>query len=101
VDNSVRRNHLLSEKIDQQEWRVAFGAMATQAYGTVKEAALGATTFSDEALTAIGAFVDCLRHDRPATLELLAKMAKVGQVRLLTKPEGTLLVGARTIACAS
>lgn len=100
VDNSVRRNHLLSEEIDQQEWRVAFGAAATQAYGTVKEAALGATALADETFTAIGAFVDGLRDDRSATLELLAKVPQVGKVWLLTKAESTLLMGSRTIACA-
>jgi hypothetical protein len=74
--------------------------VATQPDGTSKEAALGATTLTDKALTASGAFVDRLRHDRSATLELLAKVPKIGEVRLLTKAESELLMGARTIACA-
>ncbi len=96
----MRCNHLLSEELDQQKWRVAFWALATQTDGTVKEAALGATPLTDETLTTIGAFVDRLCHDRSATLELLAKMPHVGQVRLLAEAERTLLVGARTIARA-
>jgi hypothetical protein len=70
----VSGNHLLSEEIDQQQWRVALGALATQADGTRKEAALGATTLADETLTAIGAFVNGLRHDRSATLELCSHL---------------------------
>jgi hypothetical protein len=100
VEKSVRCNHLLSEEIDQQEWRVAFGAVATQTDGTAIEMALRATTLADEALTAVGAFVHGARHDRSATLELMAKLLQIGQLGAVTQAKRELLVGARAVACA-
>ena len=72
MDNSVRRNHLLSEEIDQQEWRIAFGVVAAQPDGAAKEMALWATPLADATFTATRAFVHGLRHHRAATLEVLA-----------------------------
>ena len=94
MDNSVRRNHLLSEEIDQQEWRIAFGAVAAQPDGPAKEMALRATPLADEAFTAAGALVDRPRHHRAAALELLAKALQIGQAGLMTQAEGALLMGA-------
>jgi len=67
----VRRNHLLSEQIDQQQGCVAFGAVAAQADGTIKEMAIWAAALADEAFAAARALVDGLRHHRAATLEFL------------------------------
>jgi hypothetical protein len=72
VDNSVRRNHLLAEQIDQQQGCVAFRAMTAQSDDTSKEMAVWAAPLADEAFTAALAFVDGLRHDRAAALEVLA-----------------------------
>ena len=99
VDNSVRRNHLLSEEIDQQKWRVAFGAVAAQADGSAKEIALRAAALTDETFTATGALIDCVRDDRAALLELLAEPMQVRRGRLLPQAEGALLMSARAIAC--
>ena len=74
MDNSVRRNHLLSQKIDQQQRRVAFRAVATEPNGTAKEMACGATALAEEALTAASAFVHGLRDDGSALLELTAQL---------------------------
>jgi len=71
VDNSVRRNHLLSEKIDQQEWRIAFGAVAAQPDGPAKEMALRATPLADEAFAAAGALIHRVRYDHAPLLEVL------------------------------
>jgi hypothetical protein len=74
VDNSVSCHHLLSDEVDQQEWRVALGAVAAQADGASKELAFGATALADEAFTAAKAFVHGLRRDRSATLELCSQL---------------------------
>jgi hypothetical protein len=68
----VRRNHLLSEEIEQQEWRIAFGAVAAQPDGPAKEMALRATPLADETFTATGALVNRVRDDRAPLLEFLA-----------------------------
>jgi len=67
----VRRNHLLSEEIDQQQWRIAFGAMAAQADGPAKEMALRAAPLADEAFTAAGALIHRVRYDHAPLLEVL------------------------------
>ena len=72
MDNSVRRNHLLSEEIDQQEWRIAFGAVAAQPDGPAKEMALWATPLADATFTAAGALIHRVRYDRAPLLEFLA-----------------------------
>ena len=68
----MRRNHLLSEEIDQQEWRIAFGAGAAQPNGPAIEIALWAAPFADETFTATGALIDRVRDDRATLLEFLA-----------------------------
>ena len=92
-------NHLLSEEIDQQQWRVALGALAAQTDGTSKDLAFGATPLADGAFTADGAFVHGLRHDCSAALELMPKLLQVGRRLLVTQAESELLMGARAIAC--
>jgi hypothetical protein len=72
VDNSVRRNHLLSEQIDQQHGCVALRALTAQADGTAEQIAVWAATLANEVFTTVRAFVDGLRHHRAATLEVLA-----------------------------
>ena len=72
MDNSVRRNHLLSEEIDQQEWRVAFGAVTAQSDSPAIEMALRAAPLADETFTAPGALIDRVRDDRAPPLEFLA-----------------------------
>ena len=94
VDNSMRRNHLLSEQIDQQQGCVALRAVTAQADGASKETAVWAAALADEAFTAIGALVDSLRHHRAAALEVLAHALQVGQAGLITQAEGALLMGA-------
>ena len=94
-------NYLLSEEIDQQQWRVALGAVTSQAYGPCKELAFGATALADGALTADGAFVHGLRHYGSAALELMPKLLQVGRLLLVTKAESELLMGARAIPCAA
>ena len=101
MDKSLSCNHLLSEEIDQQKWCVALGAVATQADGTAKELAVGATPLADGTLTAVGALVHGPRHDCSAALELVAKLLQVGQRLLMTQAESELLMGARAIPCAA
>jgi hypothetical protein len=72
VDNSVRRNHLLSEQLDQQHGCVACRALTAQTDGAAEQIAVWAATLADEVFTAARAFVDGLRHHRAAALELLA-----------------------------
>ena len=97
----MRCNHLLSEEIDQQQWRVALGAVTTQANGPCEELAFGATALADGTFTADGAFVDGPRHYCLATLELCSQLVEIRELlRLMTKAESELLMGARTIACA-
>ena len=72
MDNSVRRNHLLSEEIDQQEWRITFGAVAAQPDGPAKEMALRAAPLANETFTAAGALINRVRDDRAPLLEFLA-----------------------------
>jgi len=96
----VRRNHLLSEQIDQQQRCVAFRALTAQADGAAKEIAVWAATLADEAFTATRALVDGVRHHHAATLEFPAQMLQVGLTALVTEAERALLMGARTIACA-
>ena len=72
MDNSVRRNHLLSKEIDQQEWRIAFGAVAAQPDRPAKEMALWAAPLADATFTAAGALIHRLRDDRAPLLEFLA-----------------------------
>jgi hypothetical protein len=99
--SSASCEHLLSEEIDQQEWRVALGAGTAQANGPRKELAFGATTLADGAFTADGAFVHGPRHDYSAALELVPKLLQVGCRLLVTQAESELLVGARAIPCAA
>ena len=94
VDNSASGDHLLSEQIDEQHGRIAFGAVTTQADGAAKEVALWTATLADEALTTAWALEDRPRHQRAATLELLAEALQVGRAGLLTQAEGALLMGA-------
>jgi hypothetical protein len=68
----VRRNHLLPDEIDQQEWGIAFGAVAAQPDGPAKELALRATPLADETFTAAGALINRVRDDRALLLEFLA-----------------------------
>ena len=98
VDNSVRRNHLLSEEIDQQQGCVAFRAVTAQADGPAEQIALWAAPLADEAFTAALALVDGLRHHRAAALELLTQTLQIGQAGLVSEAESTLLVGPRAIA---
>jgi hypothetical protein len=101
VDKLASCNHLLSEEIDQQEWRVALGAVTAQANSPHKELAFGATSLADGAFTADGAFVNGPRHDGSAALELMPKVLQVGRWLLVTQAESELLVGARAIPCAA
>ena len=71
VDNSVRRNHLLSEQIDQHQGCVALRAVTAQADGTTEQIARWAAALADEALAAALAFVDGVRHYCAAALEFL------------------------------
>jgi hypothetical protein len=71
VDNSVRRNHLLSEQINQQQGCVAIRALTAQADGAAEQIAVWAATLADEAFAAAWALVDGLRHHRTAALEVL------------------------------
>jgi hypothetical protein len=97
----VSGNHLLSEEIDQQQWRVALGAVATQTDGARKELAFWATALADEAFTAARAFVHGLRHYGSATPELSSHLVEIRKLLcLMTKAESELLMGARAIACA-
>jgi hypothetical protein len=73
---------------------VAFGALATEAHGTTKEMALGATTFADEPLAAAGALVDRLCDHRTATLELSPQLLQIWQLGVMTEAESALLMGA-------
>jgi len=98
VDNSVRRNHLLSHQINQQQGCVAFRAVTAQADGAAEQIAGWAAPLADEAFTATLAFVDGLRHDRATTLEVLAQALQIGQAGLVAEAERELLVGARAIA---
>jgi hypothetical protein len=100
VDNSVRCNHLLSDDVDQQQRRVALRAVATEPDGAVEAIAFGATALADEALTAARAFVDGLRHDGSALLELSSQLVEIGERGLMTKAKSELLMGSRAIACA-
>jgi len=100
VDNSASPDHLLSEQIDQQQRRVAFRAVATQANGAGKEMALWAAALADEALAAAGTLVDSPRYHRAPTLELLSEALQVWWAGLMTQAEGLLLVGSRAIARA-
>jgi hypothetical protein len=88
----VRRNHLLSEQIDQQQGCVAFGAVTAQADGAAEQIAGWAATLTDEAFAATLAFVDGLRHYRATTLEVLAQALQVGQAGLVTEAKRALLV---------
>jgi len=99
VDKSASCNHLLSEEIDQQDWRVALGAVTAQANGPCKELAFGATALADGAFTAGGAFVDGPRHHCSAAPELMSKLLQGGRWLLVTKAESELLMGARAIPC--
>jgi hypothetical protein len=93
-------DHLLSEQIQEHHGRVAFGALAAQTDGAAKEIAVRAAPLADEAFTTTGALVDRVREDRAPLLELLTEALQVRQARLVTQAERTLLMGARTIACA-
>jgi hypothetical protein len=84
VDKSARCNHLLSEEIDQQEWRVALGAVTSETNGPCKDLAFGAPALADGAFTADGAFVYGPRHYCSATLELVPKLVQVGRGLLVT-----------------
>jgi hypothetical protein len=90
----VRRNHLLSDQIDQQHGCVAFRALTAQTDGAAEQIAVWAAPLADEAFTATVALVDSPRYHRAATLELLAKALQIGQARLMTQAEGALLMGA-------
>ena len=94
----MRRNHLLSEQIDQQEGCVAFGAVTAQADGAAEQIAVWAATLADETFTAVLAFVDGPCHHRATTLEVLTKPLQIGQANLVTHAESPLLVGPRAIA---
>jgi hypothetical protein len=93
VDNSASCDHLLSEEIDQQEWRVTLGAVTTQANGPCKKLAFGATALADRAFTADGAFVHSPRDYGSAPLELMPKVLQVGRWLLVTQAESELLMG--------
>ena len=68
----MRRNHLLSEQIEQQQGCVAFRAVTAQADGPAEQIALWAAPLADEAFTATGALIDRVRDDRAPLLEFLA-----------------------------
>jgi hypothetical protein len=54
--------------------------------------------FTEEALLAVGAFVDRVRHEQPLGLELLADDAHIrGGQPLSTQPKSELLAGRRAI----
>ena len=91
-------DHLLSEQIDQVQGCVALRAVTAQADGTSKEMAIWAAALADEALTAALAFVDGVRDDCAAALEVLTQALQVGQAGLVTEAERELLVGTRAIA---
>lgn len=93
-------HHLLSQQIDQQQRRVALRALATQAHGTAKVMAFGAAALTDEAFTAIGAFVHGVRYDGAATLEISAQLLQIQPAGAVAQTEGELLMGSRAIACA-
>jgi hypothetical protein len=98
VENSLRRNHLLAEEIDQQQGCVAFRAVTAQADGAAEQIAGWAATLADEAFTAALALVDGLRHDRATTLEVLAQALQIGQAGLVAEAKGALLVSTGAIA---
>jgi hypothetical protein len=100
VDNLAKSNHLLSEQIDQQQWRVAFWAVAAQADSGAKKLAVWAAALADTALTAAWAFVHRVCHDRLATLELTAELLLIWQAGLMAQAEGLLLVSTRAVAGA-
>lgn len=100
VDNSVSANHLLSEQIDQQNGCVAFWAVTAQVDGSVEQVAVRAATLADVALGATRALIDRVSRQCAAALQLLAHTLKI-HVGVLAEAEGALLMGTRTIACAS
>jgi hypothetical protein len=100
VDNSASGHHLLSEEIDQEQRRVAFGAMTTQADSTAKQVAVGAAALADELIAATGAFVHGVRDHHSASLELLAELLQIGRAGSMPQAESALLMGARAVACA-
>ena len=76
ISQSASGNHLLSEEIDQQEWRIALRAVTAQANGPSKELAFGAPALADGAFTADGAFVHGLRHD--CIFAVVQKQVEIG-----------------------
>ena len=98
MDNSVRRNHLLSEQIDQQQRCVAFRALTAQADSAAKEIAVWAAPLADESFIAPRALVDGVRHHHAATLEFLTQALQIRQLGLVTEAKRALLVGPRAIA---
>lgn len=100
MDKSVSDHHLLSEEIDQQQRRVAFRAVSTQADRTAKEVAVGASALTDQPFAATRAFVHGVRDHHAVPLEFLAELLQIGRAGAMPQAEGTLLMGARAIACA-
>ena len=100
MDNSVSGHHLLSEEIDQQQRRVALGALTTQAHGTIEEIAGRAAALADETFAAAGAFVHGVRDDDALTLELVAELLQIGRAGSMPQPKRTLSMGGRAVACA-
>ena len=100
MDNSASGHHLLSEEIDQQQRRVAFRAVTTEAHGTSEEIARRVAPLADESFGATGAFVDGVRDHHAATLELPAELLQIGRLRSVTKAERELLMSMRAVACA-
>jgi hypothetical protein len=101
ITRSASGHHLLSEEIDQQQRRVAFGAVTTQADSTAKQAAIGAAALPDEPVAATGAFVHGVHQQRAATLEVLAELLQIGRAGSMPQAKGKLLMGAQAIACAA
>ena len=79
MDNSASGHHLLSEEIDQQQRRVALGAVTTEAHGTIEEIARRAAPLADEPFAATRAFVHGVRDHHAAKLEVLAELLQIGR----------------------
>ncbi len=92
-------DHLLSEQIGQQHGGVALRAVATDAYGTVKQVAVRATPLTEETFGTTRAFVDRLGLCDATPLELQAKPLQIWQAGVPPQAKGALLMGARAIPC--
>src|SRR5206468_8256642 len=91
--------HLLSEEIGEQDGLIALRAVAAQPDRAAKQSAVRAATLADVALATVTALVDSVRHQGPATLEVVAKIGEVHtrRGRSMAKTKSALLARVGTI----